>query len=305
MNAGMNAGGHPLDDELAAEMRAKRLQQLIQGRREYLNLRQEQVAERLDMSARNYGNWERGVVKEWTDEKLFQLAEALEMTESQVARLFLIAVDRLPPADARSGCERGHHEELSMDAFLFDYATMMEAYSLPTFLIDQRWQVKLANSAYRDLFRGLRHHPTVMPTENFLRFGLLHPDSSAILVDFENWQLSMLAQLATSLERNDQDADLRMLRREVHLRPHLRNAYLDDMQTWVLGAGADLVHHDGKARIIRHPNPSIGLQSCRLVEETPRALQARGLARITLVLTEPGEATTAESLCDQVVSCAV
>ncbi|MEV6676380.1 helix-turn-helix domain-containing protein [Streptomyces erythrochromogenes] len=294
-----------MDDVLAAEMRARRLQQLIQGRREYLNLRQEEVAERLDMSARNYGNWERGVVKEWTDEKLFHLAEALEMTESQVARLFLIAVDRLPPADARPASGREHDGDPSMDAFLYDYAVMMEALSLPTFLIDQRWEVRMANRAYRNLFRGLRHHPTAMPTDNFLRFGLLHPDASAILVDFQDWQLSMLAQLATSLERNDQDTELHMLRREVYLRPTLRSTYLDDMQTWVLGAGADLVHHDGKARIIRHPDPLIGLRGCRLVEETPRPLQARGLARITLVLTELGQETSSESLCAGAVSFSV
>ncbi|MGW3390744.1 MmyB family transcriptional regulator [Streptomyces cinereoruber] len=296
LNAGTRSNGQPVDD-LAAEMRAYRLQQLLQGRREYLKLRQEEVAERLSMSARNYGNWERGVVKEWTDEKLFQLADALEMTESQVARLFLIAVDRHPPADARPAGVR-ERSNPSMEAFLPDYATAMEALSLPSFVIDQRWQVRLTNSAYRKLFRGLRNHPTAMPTDNFLRFGLFHPDASAVLVDFDDWRLSLLAQLATSLERNDQDPELDALRLEIYRHPTLRNAYLDDMQAWVLGAGTDLVHHYGKPRTIRHPDPLIGLRSCRLVEETPRPLQARGLVRITMVLTEPetlGESTLPEA----------
>ncbi|MET7756059.1 helix-turn-helix domain-containing protein [Streptomyces sp. NPDC005389] len=285
MNAGTRPGGHPVDG-LAVEMRAHRLQQLLQGRREYLKLRQEEVAERLNMSARSYGNWERGVVKEWTDEKLFQLAGALEMTESQVARLFLIAVDRHPPAEARPAGVRERRDP-SLEAFLSDYATAMEALSLPSFVIDQRWQVKLANSAYRKLFRGMRNHPTAMPTDNFLRFGLFHPDASAVLVDFDDWRLSILAQFATSLERNDQDPDLDMLLLDLHQHPTLHNAYLNDMQTWVLiGAGSDLVHHHGKPRMIRHPDAHIGLRSCRLIEETPRPLQARGLVRITMVLTE-------------------
>ncbi|MFE0775609.1 hypothetical protein [Streptomyces sp. NPDC058861] len=176
---------------------------------------------------------------------------------------------------------------------------MMEALSLPTFLIDHRWQVKSANAAYRDLFRGLSHQPGAMPSASFLRFGLFHPDAPAILVDYRNWQLSMLAQLATSLERHDQDVNLRRLQGEVHRHPALRKAYLNDMQTWVLGAGADLVHHEGTARIIRHPDPLIGLQSCRLMEETPRALQARGLTRITLVLTELDAEGAADLLCSR------
>ncbi|WP_327309660.1 helix-turn-helix domain-containing protein (plasmid) [Streptomyces sp. NBC_01298] len=303
MNAGTKTGAPAVDDDLAAEMRAQRLRNLIVGRREFLNLRQEEVADRLEMSARNYGNWERGVVKEWTDDKLFQLAEALEMTEFQTVRLFLIAVDRLP--DTRPIGGRGCVEGPSLDAFLYDYAAMMEALSLPTFLIDHRWEIKSANAAYRELFRGMGHHPSAMPSSNFLRFGLFHPDAPAILVDYRNWQLSMLAQLATSLERYDQDINLRRLRRDVHLDPALREAYLDDMQTWVLGAGADLVHHEGTARIIRHPDPVIGLQSCRLVEETPRALQARGLARITLVLTELDTEGAAELMGPRHAPCGV
>ncbi|MFJ5635197.1 helix-turn-helix domain-containing protein [Streptomyces goshikiensis] len=292
-----------MDDDLAAGMRAQRLRDLIVGRREFLDLRQEEVADRLDMSARNYGNWERGVVKEWTDDKLFQLAAALEMTEFQTVRLFLIAVDRLP--DTRPMDGRGCVEGPSLDAFLFDYVPMMEALSLPTFLIDHRWEIKSANAAYRELFRGLSHHPGAMPAASFLRFGLFHPDAPAILVDYRNWQLSMLAQLATSLERHDQDMNLRRLQRDVYQHPALREAYLNDMQTWVLGAGADLVHHEGAARIIRHPDPRIGLQSCRLVEETPRALQARGLTRITLVLTELDAEGAADLMCPRHTPCGV
>jgi transcriptional regulator with XRE-family HTH domain len=281
--------------DLASGMRAKRLQQLLQGRREHLKLSQEDVAARLGISSRAYGNWERGRVKEWTDQKLYALAEALEMTEFQTDRLFWIAVDRAPQPDLRAMTGHSSEGDTATAAFLVDYSVMMEALSLPTVLINHRWDVKMANSAYSELFRNIRPHPTAMPADNFLRFGLFHPDAPSILVDHLTWRLSMLAQLATSLDRHDQDPALQAIRREVYLHPILRDAYLNDMPTWVLGAGADLVHHEGEVRELRHPDPRVGLQGCRLVEETPRPLQARGLTRITLVLTDLTDRATSES----------
>ncbi|MGP3950867.1 MmyB family transcriptional regulator [Streptomyces sp. 7N604] len=272
--------------EMAAAMRAKRLQEFIKGRRDHLELSQEDVAARLDISARAYGNWERGRVKEWTDRKLCALAEALEMTEYQVERLFRIAVERAPQPDLHALLLKTLPQDPATTAFLDDYRVMMDALSLPTILIDHRWYSKIANKAYRDLFSGVRPHPTAMPARSFLRFGLFHPDAPSILADHTNWQLSMLAQLASSLEKHDQDPALQAIRREVYLHPALHHAYINDMPSWVLSAGADLVHNEGAVRALRHPDPQVGLQGCRLVEETPRSLQALGLTRITFVLTE-------------------
>ncbi|MER5728973.1 helix-turn-helix transcriptional regulator [Streptomyces sp. NPDC002138] len=50
-------------DTLAAEMRANRLQDFLKGRRDHLDLSQYQVAVRLSISDRAYGNWERGRAK--------------------------------------------------------------------------------------------------------------------------------------------------------------------------------------------------------------------------------------------------
>ena len=269
----------------AAALGDRRLQDLIRGQRDDLALSQEDVAARLEMSARAFGNWERGLVREWTDQKLYALAQALEMTDQQTTTLFWIAVGRAPQPLARAGAPADLPAGPRTAAFLADYSLMMDAHSLPTFLIDHRWDVKRTNQAYRSLFSAVRPHPTAMPAQNFLRFGLFHPDASVILADHTSWQLSMLAQLASSLERHDQDPALQAIRREVYLHPPLRDAYLNDMPNWVLGAGADLVHHEGAVRELRHPDPQIGLQGCRLVEEAPRALQPLGLTRITLVPT--------------------
>ncbi|MGC5263945.1 helix-turn-helix domain-containing protein [Streptomyces cyaneofuscatus] len=277
---------------MASEIQAKRLQHFLKGRRDHLELSQEDVAERLDISTRSYGSWERGRVTQWTDEKLYDLAEALEMSEYQVTRLFLYAVGRAPQPDLRA--RRNESQDPDVAAFLGDYTVMLDALSLPTLVIDQRWDVKMANKAYRDLFRGVHAHPTAMPSRNFLRFGLFHPDAPSIFVDHLKWQLAMLAQLSSSLERHSDDNGLQAIRRDVYRHPALLDAYLTDMPNWVLGSGADLVHHEGAVRELRHPDPRVGLQGCRLVEETPRSLKRLGLMRLTLVLIELDERLTPE-----------
>lgn len=269
---------------MIAEMRSKRLQYFLKARRDHLQLSQEEVAKRLEISARAYGNWERGKVKKWTDRKLYGLAEALEMSEFQTARLFLIAVDRAPRSDLRAIFRRPPGEDPATSAFLGDYSAMMDALSLPTFLVDHGWNVKMANRAYRDLFRNIRAYPAAMPSANFLRFGLFHPDAPTVLVDHAKWQMAMLAQLTSNLELHDQDPALQTIRRDVCRHPVLRHVYLKDMPNWVLDCGADLIHHEAAVRELRHPDPQFGVQKCRLVEETPRRLQALGLTRITLVL---------------------
>ncbi|MFE7778420.1 helix-turn-helix domain-containing protein [Streptomyces sp. NPDC057445] len=273
-------------EELAAEIHARRLQDWVKGRREKLDLSQQDVADRLAMSGRAYGNWERGRVREWTDTKLFALAAALEMTEFQTARLFWLAVGRTPQPELRMAPAGSRPADEATTAFLKDYRRMMASLSLPTFLIDYRWNVKTANEAYVALFSQVRTHQATMPTDNFLRFGLFHPDAPTLLADHKSWQLSMLAQLSGSLERYDQDPTLQAIRREVYLDPALTEAYDEEMPEWVLEAGTDLVHNGDTVRSLRHPDPHVGLQACRLVEETPRPLQALGLTRITLVLTD-------------------
>ncbi|RNG21609.1 helix-turn-helix domain-containing protein [Streptomyces botrytidirepellens] len=272
-------------DEFAFAMRGKRLQDFLKGRREYLGLSQEVVAERLNISARAYGNWERGRVKEWTDQKLYALAETLEMTTYQVDRLFRIAVDRAPQSNQQVTAFRGRSEDPSTTAFLGDYRTMMDALSLPTYVVDHRGDVKIENKAYRDLFSGVRPHGQAMPSRSFLRFGLFHPEAPAILAGHANWQLVLLAQLASKLDSNSEDPELQSIRREVLRNESLRKAYLHELPYWTLSSGADPMHHEGALLELHHPDHRIGVKACRLVEETPKSLERLGLTRITLVLT--------------------
>jgi DNA-binding XRE family transcriptional regulator len=274
---------------LAAEMRAMRLHDLIKGRREHLGLSQEIVAKLLAVRCRTYGNWERAVVKEWTDEKLHALAAALEMTAYHRARLFWLAVGRAPQPDPGITTRALPDEDPETAAFLRDYHLMMDALSLPTLLIDHRWNTNRSNKAFRNLFRGIRPHPTAMPETNFQRFVLFHPDAPTVLVDHQNWTLSMLAELASGLERHNQDPTLRAIHSDVHEDPHLKAAYYSNLPTGVPNGGNDLVHSDSAVLTIRHPDPALGLRGCRLVGESPRPLSALGLTRITLILTEPDD----------------
>ncbi|MFI1015012.1 transcriptional regulator [Streptomyces sp. NPDC020965] len=184
-----------------------------------------EVAARLDISTRTYGNWERTPVEEWTDDRLYALVKALEMTDQQGGWLFRLAVDREPPeplngAPARATSPLGPARpsgpafpsgpvrpyapmqrpapsadpSTSVDpaphdpgtlSYLHDYAAMMDAVPLPSVLFDRRWDVTHVNPAFQALFQGMRQHPTAMPDQNFLRFVLFHPDAGAVLGDRE------------------------------------------------------------------------------------------------------------------------
>ncbi|MET8676019.1 helix-turn-helix domain-containing protein [Streptomyces sp. NPDC004647] len=272
----------------AAALRGERLNALLKSRRLQLGLRQVDIAVRLDISPRAYGTWERGRVKEWTDHKLHALSEALEMTAHQEQRLFRLAVNRDPQQALRSLAGHVMPDDPETQAFLHDYATMMDAVAFPSFLINHRWDVKMANPAYRALFDSIRQHPTAMPERNFLRFVLFHPDAPSVLADHKNsWLLPMLAQLSSALEVHDQDRALHAIRREVALRPDLHNLYLYALPSWVLSSGADVLQQHGATRALHHPNPQLSQTGCRLVGETPRHLQAMGYTRITMVPTAP------------------
>ncbi|MFD7866954.1 helix-turn-helix domain-containing protein [Streptomyces sp. NPDC059783] len=273
-------------EALTMDMRVYRLQDFLRSRRSHLGLTMLQVAARLRISERSYGNWERGRVKEWTDEKLYRLAEALEMSEYQTSRLFLYAVDRAPEPDLRTSFGPPSSSRPSQAAFLGDYSVLMDALSLPTFVIDRSWDVKMTNAAYREMFRNVRSHPTAMPTHNLLRFGLFHPDASSVFADYGKWRLAFLAQLSSSLERHSDDVGLQSLRRDVYRHSSLRDAYLNEMPPWVMDSGTDLIHQESQVRVLRHPDPRLGLQGCRLVEETSRSLTALGLTRLALVLVD-------------------
>ncbi|MQS37087.1 MmyB family transcriptional regulator, partial [Streptomyces katsurahamanus] len=287
-----------------------------------------EVAARLDISTRTYDAWECTPSEDWTEERLYALVKALEMTDQQGGWLFRLAVDREPPRplngtparavspmgparpsgpafpsgqmfqraplpppvrppEPPAASERLIPQDPGTQAYLRDYATMMDAVPLPSVLFDRRWDVTHVNPAFQALFRGMGDHPTAMPDQNFLRFVLFHPDAGSVLGDREtSWCLPLLAQLESALERYEDDGVLQAIRGEIADDPIMDAAYRCGLPHWMRVAGAAAVHHDGAVRPLYHPDPQWGHADCRIVDETPATLQDRGYTRMTLVLRE-------------------
>ncbi|MFC5212911.1 hypothetical protein [Streptomyces coerulescens] len=172
-------------------------------------------------------------------------------------------------------------------AYLRDYAALVEAVPFPSVVFDHRWDVVLTNTAFASLFRGVGPHPTAMPGENFLRFVLFHPDASTVLGEHESsWCLPMLAHFAAAVERHGHDHGLQAIRRDIAQDPIMEAAYRQGLPHWIRAVGEQAVARDGAVRPLLHPDPRWGATECRVVDETPRTLEEMGYTRLTLVLRE-------------------
>ncbi|MFI8100404.1 helix-turn-helix domain-containing protein [Streptomyces sp. NPDC086023] len=276
------------EEPVRGTVRSERRKELLRQRREELGLSQEDVAARLRISVRAYGNWERGLVKEWTDRKLLALAQALEMSERQCFWLFRVMADRDPPQSWRPSEESRLPDDPAQRDYLRDYAALMEAVPYPSFLVDHRWDVALTNSAFDQLFQSVRPHPTALPDDNFLRFVLFHPDAAAVLEDHEPaWCVPLLAQFSTALAAAPEDAGLKSIRQDIARDPFMEAAYRYGVPHWLSTYGPQAAERDGSVRAVRHPDPRWGRARCRLVAENGPMLDGMGFTRITLVLSAP------------------
>ncbi|MGW1767165.1 helix-turn-helix domain-containing protein [Streptomyces sp. NPDC002073] len=281
------------EEPVRGAVRSERRKALLRQRREELGLSQEDIAARLGISVRAYGNWERGLVKEWNDRKLLSLAQALEMNDRQRFWLFRVLVDRDPPQSWRPAEGSRLPEDPAQRDYLRDYAALMEAVPYPSFLLDGRWDVTLTNSAFDQLFQAVRPHPTALPDDNFLRFVLFHPDAAAVLEDHEpGWCVPLLAQFATALAERPEDAGLQSIRQDIAHDPFMEAAYRYGVPHWLATYGADAARNDGAVLGVRHPDPRWGRARCRVVAESGPMLDVMGLTRITFVLSAlPGAPT--------------
>ncbi|MFI1480165.1 hypothetical protein [Streptomyces sp. NPDC020747] len=178
-------------------------------------------------------------------------------------------------------------ESREAQAYLQDYAALLEAVTFPSVVVDHRWDVVLANGAFETLFRGVGPHPTAMPWDNFLRFVLFHPDAGTVLGEHESsWCLPMLAHFAAAVERHGHDHGLQSILRDIGQDPIMDAAYRHGLPHWVRSVGPDAVEHDGAVRPLLHPDPRWGRTDCRIVGETTKTLQDMGYTRLTLVLRE-------------------
>ncbi|MER7763778.1 helix-turn-helix domain-containing protein [Streptomyces sp. NPDC097619] len=276
------------DEPVRGAVRSERRKALLRQRREELGLSQEDVAARLGISVRAYGNWERGLVKEWNDRKLLSLAQALEMSDRQRFWLFRVLVDRDPPQSWRASEDCRLPEDPAQRDYLRDYAAFMESVPYPSFLVDHRWDVALTNSAFDQLFQSVRPHPTALPDDNFLRFVLFHPDAAAVLEDHEpSWCVPLLAQFAAALAACPDDPGLQGIRQEISHDPFMEAAYRFGVPHWLTAYGSEAARSDGAVLGVRHPDPRWGRARCRFVSESGPLLQEMGFTRFTFVLSAP------------------
>ncbi|MFJ8076895.1 helix-turn-helix domain-containing protein [Streptomyces sp. NPDC096176] len=312
--------------------RTKRLGDALKRRREELGLSLEDVAVRLGIAAYVYATWERTPGREWSENTLCALIDALELNDQQRGRLLRLAVDRdtptvqrgtsewnapvrpsgpVPPSgppgrpaparptapvqppvpvrppEPQQPAQPADSVDSATAAYLRDYAAMMDAVPLPSVLFDRRWDVAHSNPAFDALFRGIRPHATAMPQQNFLRFALFHPDARTVLVEHEtNWCLPLMAQLAAALDKHGDDGALQAIRDDIADDPIMDAAYRCGLSHWMSTVGALAIHHDGAVRPVNHPDPRWGRTDCRIIDETPTTLQAKGFTRMTLVLRE-------------------
>ncbi|KUO15660.1 MmyB family transcriptional regulator [Streptomyces dysideae] len=190
-------------------------------------------------------------------------------------------------AGRRRSVPRPVPESLETQAYLQDYATLLEAVPFPSVVLDHRWDVVLANTAFASLFGGVGPHPTAMPGDNFLRFVLFHPDAGTVLGEHESsWCLPMLAHFAAAVERHGHDHGLQAIRRDIAQDPIMEAAYRYGLPHWISAVGEQAVAHDGAVRPLLHPDPRWGATDCRVVDETPATLRELGCTRLTLVLRE-------------------
>ncbi|MFE7134969.1 helix-turn-helix domain-containing protein [Streptomyces sp. NPDC057638] len=306
-------------------LRSRRLAEILRERREELGLGVADVAARLGITTGEYAEWEAATRSDWTEENLYALVDALEMSDQQGGWLFRLALDsepsrpfgpaarttiplgparpsgpafpsgpvrpyvnvRTPPPGPSVSSEPAAVTDPGTLAYLRDYAAMMDTVPLPSVLYDRRWDVTHVNPAFHTLFRGMGQHPTAMPDQNFLRFVLFHPDAGTVLGDREtSWCLPLLAQLESALERYEDDGVLQAIRSDIADDPIMDAAYRCGLPHWMRATGAAAVHHDGAVRPLLHPDPQYGRSECRIVDETPSTLQDRGYTRMTLVLRE-------------------
>ncbi|MEU7303312.1 hypothetical protein [Streptomyces sp. NPDC007206] len=178
-------------------------------------------------------------------------------------------------------------ETCETQAYLQDYAVLLDSLACPSVVVDHRWDVVMANGAFETLFRGVRRHATAMPGDNFLRFVLFHPDAGDVLGEHEQgWCLPMLAHLRAALETYGHDHELQAIRRDLAQDPLLEAAYRQGLPHWIRAVGESAARLDGAVRLLRHPDPRRGPTECRVVEETPHVLRDLGHRRLTLVLRE-------------------
>ena len=244
--------------------------------RDAVDLNQEAIARQLDMSDRQYREWER-CRQLIPRARLDDLARALRLDDAGRRQLYRLTGHLVPLPGSLSGDER----LLELTERWAD--VHIHRQNDPACLTDGAWNVVAANDAYHQLFEAVSPHPLNHPTVNALRWTLFHPDAPHMLGHWrESWMLPNLCQFALALQNNQADPQLRRIRHEIADRPELEDAYLHTVPDLLAQPAQYPDDEDGAVReILAGPG---GFVPVLLTTSIPSHARDHGFRAVTLSL---------------------
>jgi transcriptional regulator with XRE-family HTH domain len=168
------------------------------GRRRTPGLRREELAQLCGVSVTWYTWIEQGRDISVSPAALARLAMTLRLTAAERAYLFDLAGKHDPVAPA-------HATDAALPATL---GTAIEAFALPAYVLDRRWDALCANGPARDLFCGWLR---LSGESNLLRYIFLDPSARHFICDWEDRARRVLAEFRVDYSRHLEASDMRGL----------------------------------------------------------------------------------------------
>ncbi|MFJ2628956.1 hypothetical protein ACIO6T_37750 [Streptomyces sp. NPDC087532] len=238
-------------------------------------MNQDDLALELQMSVRQYGEWERAR-QPIPRRRLDELARALHLDDRGRCQLYRLTGHLAPVPRHLSGDSR--FTELTER-----WARVhIHGQVAPACLVDGAWNLVTANDAYRRLFEPVSPHNLNHPTVNLLRWTLFHSDAPLMLGKWRNaWMLPSLCQFAQTFQSNQANPQHRKIREEIASRPDLERAFLYEVPE-LLAQPAEFHDEDGAVReILTGPRGSVDVL---LTTTIPLHAQDHGYRAVTMSL---------------------
>lgn len=226
-------------------------------RRRTPGLRREEVAQLAGLSPTWYAWLEQGRDIAVSPHGLARLAAALRLDRAARAYLFALA-DRRDPAPAPA----------QPDDLPATLAACVAACTVPAYLLDRLWNVRLSNAAAAHLFAGWLDQPG---PHNLLRFVFLAPAARALIPDWDARARRVLAEFRADCAAHLEDAPVRALLAELQ---HAAPGFAPLWQQQGVTA------RDGGGRHFRHPTEG-------LLEFQQTTFTVAGRADLKLVMLTP------------------
>ncbi|GAB2607636.1 hypothetical protein GCM10027168_45550 [Streptomyces capparidis] len=199
-------------------------------------LTQQNMAQLLGVSSRQYQNWERGTSPIPRD-TVRSIAIVLGMHADEFTLLSRLTLGHDPePVTALPGAEQVH----------WLWQCMVHGLPYPAYISDFSWNQLVVNRAFHEAMPWAAPG-SERPESNAMRLALFHPMAPAHMCDWEQeWARPMFDQLWSAYQLHRENRELAALAAQVSQAPHLR-------RVWTRRARRPTVHQDTDIRLLRHP----------------------------------------------------